>query len=308
VSNGKIDSFEGCKTFFFVPDLSIMPEDFVSTFFSKGFETYYLMDDKHLDIESKVRVILRLYQDVILFFNIERNLPGVDWPDLVRRLIKEHSGKARIGVLCHRRLGEESIAELERKYLYEIGIYCGCIPLEFRKTQNLALLSEVLEANDARGRRSSLRAICGDTSSLNFAHRGASFRGTVRDVSVSHFSCAFEGADPGLEMYEKVANIQLKLGGIICSVNGVVFAKRVVGSATLYVFVFRNSRDRDGLDAEMLAKVNGFIQRHFEQSVRAELARGFGEEIANRKEATAAALARALSGSTKDSRPAILAP
>jgi hypothetical protein len=301
VSIAKCDSYEGCKTFFFVPDLSIMPENFATSFFAKGFETYYIMDDKHLDLESKIRVITRLYGEIILFFNIERNIIGVDWPDLTRRLVKEHGQRIRIGVLCHRRLGDETIADLEREYLYDIGIYCGCIPLEFRKSQNLALLTEVLEANDARGRRSSLRAICGDTSTLNFSHRGHSFRGSVRDVSLSHFSCVFDGQAPELELYEKVDNIQLKLGGIICSVDGVLFAKRSGDGSTLYVFVFRNSRDRDGLDAEMHAKVNGFIQRHFEQEVQEKLSRSFGEEIALRRNSYAVA------DSTKNGRPAILA-
>jgi hypothetical protein len=92
----------------------------------------------------------------------------------------------------------------------------------------------------------------------------------ANDASVSHFSCAFEGPNPDLKMYEKVDGIQLNLGGIICAVSGVLFAKRASADRALYVFVFRDSRDCDGLDAEMHAKVNGFIQRHFEQAVRSE--------------------------------------
>lgn len=302
MSSIKSDSFEGCKTFFFVPDLSIMPEDFVTHFFADGFETYYMMDDKHLDLESKVRVIARLFGDVILFFNIERNISGIDWPAFVRRIREEHNSRVRVGVLCNRRIGDEAIAALERKYLYDIGIFCGCIPLDFRKAKNLPLLSEVLAANDARGRRNALRAVCEGTSSLNFSRGGHLYRGEVRDVSVSHFSCVFDGPVPELRMYEKVEDIQIKLGGIICSVNGVLFAKRVVGGSTLFVFVFRDSHDKDGLDAEMGAKVNGFIRKHFEQGVQAALSRGFGEEIARQRGS------RGPSDSTRPSSPAILAP
>jgi hypothetical protein len=88
-------------------------------------ESYYVMDDKHLDLESKVRVIRRLFGEVILFFNVERRINGVDWPSFVRRLVVEHGDRIRVGVLCHRHVGEDAIAELERKYLYEIGICCG---------------------------------------------------------------------------------------------------------------------------------------------------------------------------------------
>ena len=298
----KLDSWEGCKTFFVVPDLSLMPEDFVPTFFAKGFETYYLMDDQHLDLAAKVRVILGLFNDVIFFFNVGRKINGVHWPEFVRGISEEHGERARIGVLCERRLGDEAIAAFERTYLYEIGIFCGCVPLDYRKAKNLPLLAEVLAANEAKGRRSSLRAVCGDTSRLNFSREGHSFRGFVRDVSLSHFSCVFEGSDPELKMYEKVKDIQLNLGGIICSVDAVLFAKRAVGASMLYVFVFRDSRDRDGLDAHMSAKINGFIHRHYEQGVRAALSKGFGEEIARRRERRPGA------GSTRSQAPTILAP
>jgi hypothetical protein len=275
---------EGRKTFFVVPDLSLMPEEFLPSFFAKGFEVYYIMDDQHLDIASKVRVIFSLFNDVILFFNTDRKLSSLEWPLFVRNLRSERGANAKLGVLCGKHVGEERIRAMERTYLYDIGIIGGCIPLEYHKAKNLAILNGVLAANDAKGRRSSLRAICGETCSLNFLLNGRLYRGLVRDVSISHFSCEFDGPDPGLKMYEKVDNIQIKLGGIICTVNGVLFTKREADGAMLHVFVFRDSRNRDGLDAEMFSKVNGYIHDHFEQNVRSIIRKGFEAELAKLRE------------------------
>ncbi len=38
MGNEQKEAIEGIKTFFVVPDLSAMPEDFLSNFFLKGFE------------------------------------------------------------------------------------------------------------------------------------------------------------------------------------------------------------------------------------------------------------------------------
>jgi len=53
-----------------------------------------------------------------------------------------------------------------------------------------------------------------------------------RKCETYYVSCVFDGADPELEMYEKVEDSLMKLGGIIRSVDGVLFAKRAVGAST----------------------------------------------------------------------------
>jgi hypothetical protein len=90
-------------------------------------------------------------------------------------------------------------------------------------------------------------------------------------------------------MYEMATDIQLKLAGIICTISAVLFAKRVVGDTVINVFVFRDSRGQDGLDPDMLSKVNGFIQDRFERAVGALVHKSFDEEIARQREARQAA-------------------
>jgi hypothetical protein len=284
MGSDKKEILEGIKTFFIVPDLSLMPEDFLDNFFLNGYQAYYVMDDPYLDIPGKIRVLFSLFPDIIVFFNTERRIGGLDWPAFIRSLKASNGERAKIGVLYGRHRGSESGRAFERTYLYEIGVHCGCIPLDYSKARNLSLLTKVLRANEARGRRRNLRAVCGESCSFNFSYEGRVYRGRVRDVSVSHFSCSYEGSDPALKLYEKVANVQLKLGGVICTVDAVLFIRRDGEAEPLSVFVFRNSRGEDGLDPEVLAKVNAFIQGHFEQTVRATIRAAYDEEIARRRE------------------------
>jgi hypothetical protein len=280
----KKELVEGIKTFFVVPDLSIMPEDFLPNFFLKGFEAYYLLDDQYLDIRAKIRVLYELFPEMILFFNTDRKLGDLVWQSYIKELQEEYGERARIGVLYGVHIAAETRRRMERAYLYDIGINCGCIPIGYRKATNLSLLSGVLTANQANGRRKYLRAICGETCELNFMRDRVKVEGRILDISISHFSCEFYGVDPEIRMYEKASDIQLKLAGIICTVDAVLFTRRVIGASVVNVFVFRDSRGKDGLDSEMLSKVNGFIRERFDRGVGAIVRRGFEEELARRRE------------------------
>jgi hypothetical protein len=283
----KKDVIEGIKTFFVVPDLSLMPEDFLPNFFIKGFEAYYLMDDPYLDLRSKITVLFDLFPELILFFNTDRKIAGVDWPSFIRELQGCYTDRARIGVLYGKQVSEEVRRQMEKEYLYDMGINCGCIPIEYRKTSNLVLLLGVLTANQANGRRKYLRAICGETCEFNFLREGRKIEGRILDVSVSHFSCQIEGLDPGIKMYEKATDIQLRLGGFICTVDAILYIKRIIGDSVIYVFVFTQAKGKEGLAPDMMAKVNGFIHERFDKSVNALVRKGFDEEIARKREAKA---------------------
>jgi hypothetical protein len=287
----KKEIIEGIKTFFVVPDLSAMPEDFLPNFFLKGFEAYYLMDDPYLDLQSKVRILFSLFPELILFFNTDRRLGNLEWRGYIKSLKDEYGERARMGVLYGKHIGEETRREIEKTYLYDIGINCGCIPIEYRKASNLALLLGVLTANQANGRRKYLRALCGETCEFNYMREGVRIEGRILDVSVSHFSCELRGPDRGIRMYEKASNIQLRLGGSICTVDAVLFTVRVASGTPIYVFVFKSGRGRDGLAADTLAKVNAFIRDRFDKGVSSLVQGAFAEEIERRRGSRAKAKA-----------------
>ena len=61
----------GRKTFFILPDTSLMPESFLEDYFALGYECYYVPFDKRVKMERKVKVITSLFKDLIIFFNID---------------------------------------------------------------------------------------------------------------------------------------------------------------------------------------------------------------------------------------------
>ncbi len=268
----------GVKTFFVLPEMSLLPEEYLRSFFLRGFETYFLDDDPYLALEAKIRVLFSLFPEVILFFNIDREVHGIDWPILIGNLQKQYGERAMIGVLYRKRGNLEEIRALERQYLYEIGITCGCIPIEYQKAKNLFILTNVLIANQANGRRKFLRAICSDSCKVNLTCKDHTYKGLVRDISISHFSCIFVGDIPELEMYERFGNIQLSLRGVLCKVAGILCLKRVVGNDKIHVFVFRRLDEREGLDNEFLIKINSFIFDTLSANIQGILKKGFETE------------------------------
>lgn len=76
----------GRKTFFITPDLSLFPENFLEEFFALGFECYFVENLKTISLEEQIEAIISVFQDVILFFNIDANIPGINWFNFIKEL------------------------------------------------------------------------------------------------------------------------------------------------------------------------------------------------------------------------------
>lgn len=276
MGDAKNESVVGVKTFFVVPDLSSFPEEFLKSFFLKGYETYFLDDDPYCPLDAKIHVLFSTFPQLILFFNIDRPIRGIDWPVFIAGLQRRYGDRAMIGVTYHKRNNQEEVRRLEKLYLYTIGIVCGCIPMEYQKTKNLFLFLNVLAANQANGQRKYLRVVCDDTYKANMDYRGASHRCTLRDLSISHFSCVFIGKAPDITLNEKVKGIQMNLRGIILQVDGVLCLKRVIKEDMINVFVFRASDGKEGLNQDHLVKVNDLIFHSLNTRINELLRREYG--------------------------------
>ncbi len=253
------ESVLGVKTFFIVPDLSLFPEEFLKSFFLKGYETYFIHDDPYCSLEQKIHTLFSIFPQVILFFNIDRPVQGIDWPVFIGKLQETYGERAMIGVMYQKRNNQEEVRKLEWLYLYSIGIICGCIPMEYQKSKNLYRFINVLCANQANGQRRFLRALCNDSFKANFLYRRKQFHCALRDISISHFSCTFTGEAPEIPLHEKIREIQMNLRGILINVDAVLCLKRVLSEEMIYVFVFRTNDDHEGLSPEHLIKVNGIV-------------------------------------------------
>lgn len=246
------DIVTGRKTFFILPDTSLMPESYLEDYFAIGYECYYVPFDKRVNIQKKVKVITSLFKDLIIFFNIDYNLnlPDFNWCDFIYDYIHENNNAASVGIMYTKRQTKLEKQVLERKYLYEMGIRCGCIQLEYQKAQNFELIGKILYANQAQGRRKTIRALCSSscTYTYEYGSHKDSITGTLQDISLSHFTILVSGVGLEIKLYEKIADVHFNIRGFLFRSDAVLVMERPVNGDMLYVFAFVNSAGQNGLD------------------------------------------------------------
>ena len=227
-----------------------MPESFLEDYFALGYECYYVPFDKRVKIERKVKVITSLFKDLIIFFNIDYNMPGIDWEDYIHDYIQTNGNEASVGIMYTKRQTKLEKNVLERKYLYEMGIRCGCVQLEYQKSNNFELIGKILYANQAQGRRKTIRALCTSACTYTYAYGPYkdSVTGTLQDISLSHFTILVDGAGLDIKLYEKIADIHFNIRGFLFRSDAVLVMERPINGKMLYVFSFVTSSGANGLD------------------------------------------------------------
>ena len=229
-----------------------MPESYLEDYFAIGYECYYVPFDKRVNIQKKVKVITSLFKDLIIFFNIDYNLnlPDFNWCDFIYDYIHENNNAASVGIMYTKRQTKLEKQVLERKYLYEMGIRCGCIQLEYQKAQNFELIGKILYANQAQGRRKTIRALCSSSCTYTYEYgpHKDSITGTLQDISLSHFTILVSGVGLEIKLYEKIADVHFNIRGFLFRSDAVLVMERPVNGDMLYVFAFVNSAGQNGLD------------------------------------------------------------
>lgn len=241
---------EGRKTFFIVPDATLMPESYLEDFMARGYETYIIGDDRYCPLKAKVEVIIETFMDSILFFYIDMPIKGIKWDKYIRELQEKYAGRILIGVLYLKRQSEEEKKQLEKYYLFDVGIQCGCIGLEYQKMKNFALIDKVMYANQACGRRQNIRAICDTRSKVSMVTKHGQIKGSVLDVSMSHFSCVFDKTLE-IQMYEKVSKMLININGLHFVSDAILIMQRKKNGVLLNVFVFSNSMGQQGVESDL---------------------------------------------------------
>ena len=244
----------GRKTFFIVPDLSLLPESYLEDYLARGYETYIISDDRICPLTRKIEMILSVFSDSILFFYTDSDVEGIEWATYIKTLQKTYGGKAMIGVLYTKRSSEKERENLEKYYLYDVGIQCGCIALEYQRTKTFYLIDKVMFANQACGRRKTVRAFCGSSSEVVFEYKKKKLRGHISDISVNHFSCTFD-EDPNIPIYEKMNRCIFLVDGMHFESDAVVMITREVNGQKLYIFLFTKRDGTNGLDDETLGRL-----------------------------------------------------
>jgi len=244
------DIVTGRKTFFILPDTSLIPSSYLEDYFSLGYECYFIENDKRVNIKKKIEIILSVFEDVILFFNIDFELPDIRWVDYIQELVWEKGSGRNFGVLFAKRQTKSDKTQIEKRYLYDMGIQCGCIQLEYQKKQNFELIAKMLYANQAQGRRKTIRALCTTACTYSFIYgpRKITASGSLQDISLSHFTILSKGSELKIKLYEKLIDIHFNIKGFLFRSDAVLVMERPVGEDMLYVFAFVSSSGANGLD------------------------------------------------------------
>jgi len=261
------------KVFFIDPDPTIISEQFIETAFLKGLETYCISDDLGGDMIRKVRILVRNYPNLILFFTIDRKGSLKAWVDYLQELQGCHDDCVRIGVLYSEK--REAMDHLIKKtFNFDVGITAGSIPLGFSTQKNQTLLWQVLEVNQAMGRRKVIRMKCNPSFRMNFVHKKAVAEGLLLDLSVSHFSARFPGQEHDWDVGTTFKRAQLRLGGRLLMVDALIAIKRGVGDDAVFVFLYHPD---SGSEEAMRVKVNEIICQHFQSRIHEALDRALIE-------------------------------
>ena len=267
---------EGRKTFFIATEQSLLPESYLEDYLVHGYETYVISDDRNCPLHKKVASIISIFQDSILFFYIDTEVPGINWKQYIKMLQERYGEHILIGVLYSKRHNEEQRKELEKYYLFDVGIQGGCIALEFQKAKNFSLIDRVMFANQASGRRKNVRALCDANSKVTFEYGNVQYNCKLNDISLSHFSCTI-GGESYIPLYEKIKDAFIDLSGLHFKTDAILLVQRLTNHNTLFVFIFSKADGSQGLNADLKRRLSEKIYQLVTSKVKTILQLVFDE-------------------------------
>jgi len=247
----------GKKVFFLYPPPVLT--EVIDALTRQEFEVYLARD------HGKLRRLLSTLPEAILFVDIDEELDEVGWLSYVANLRRDLPGLG-IGVIT---LNEN--AELRRKYLMDLQVQCGFVILNIGASRTAEILSMTLEANEARGRRKFVRALCPPGMGLFAVDLGgATLRGELTDLSSAGMA-AKPDDDTSLRVGTLLKDISLSIKGNRLLVSGVVVAKRSEESEGKDVHVVMFTPD--SLDEARREKLKAVISKVNQLSMDAALER-----------------------------------
>jgi hypothetical protein len=232
----------GRKVFFLYPH-SVLNEELLIEILSREYEVYSLHNH-----DAAVKVAAA-NPGSIVFVNIDDTLNELQWEAWIRRLVTNpQTSSTKVGILTY-----NPDAELARKYLMDMMLPCGFIQLKQGLAEGKRIILKTLDANEARGRRRFVRALCTDhkKASLNVTVKGKLVTGAILDISVAGLTFRLDEA-VALRPETLLEDIQLRLKGNLCRVTGILAG--VGGGPGQYLLMFANP-----VAQEIMEKVHRFI-------------------------------------------------
>ncbi len=251
----------GRKTFFIAPDASLIPNSYLEEFMENGFETYIVADDYTCPMKGKIREIIKMFPEAIIFFNIDATIEGIEWKSYIRELQESEAGGALFGILHLRRASQAEEDRIHTYFVRDVQIRAGCISLDPKNHDSFEVIKKVLLQSGARGRRNLVRAPCDSASFVKFEHDGSGFSGRLLDVNITHFLCDLGAGAESFPIFEKFRDVSLSVNGLPILSDAVLIMKRHSGGVNLCIFMFIRRDGSPELEKGAEHKLNQKIYR-----------------------------------------------
>lgn len=168
----------GRKVIFVYPPESLNTH-LIENIFKNEFEIYLMNSTEKLDR------VLEIFSNSIVFFNIDMGKTHLEWIDTIKSIKKDPKHRdLTIGVFS-----KKDSKSIQDALLMDIGINAGYILLDKDQWQTVRQINQVLEVNEARGRRSRIRLDFdthdkNDTLKANiYSTRGNLYKGEIKSFS-----------------------------------------------------------------------------------------------------------------------------
>jgi hypothetical protein len=206
----------GKKIFILYPH-SVIQDEMIDLLIMNGYETYILRDHK------RARRLLEYFPGSIMFINIDEGMPEKEWEAYIQDIQEDpKTRESRLGILSY-----NTDHGLMQKYLMDLSIPCGYIQLKLGIQASTKIILDALKANEAKGRRKFIRAICKDdiTATINYKSPEGMYYGKILDISSAGISAQMDKAGDFLPN-SKLKNAQLKLRGSLLMTDVILMGSR----------------------------------------------------------------------------------
>ena len=246
----------GRKTFFIAPDTSLIPKSYLEEFMERGYETYIINDDYACSIQTKVREIVKLFPESILYFNIDATIEGIEWKSYIRELHEYLGDNILIGIFYSSKRTPEEEERIKTYYVRDVQIRAGCFSLSARDHNNFDSILGALAHAGAKGRRNFVRAVCSSESTAKFEHNGTGYTANLLDVNITHFRCDLDSVTDDFKIFDKIHDVAVYVNGSSFLSDAVLIMQRNSNGKKLCIFMFIKKDGTPDLDKETQKKLN----------------------------------------------------
>ncbi len=252
----EVPAIHGKKVFFVQPN-SVIKKEMVAELIRQEYEVLLVAD------AAQATQLFRRHSDCLAFLNIDEGLCEKEWEAFVGEVQADPAlSGVKLGILTYNK-----DPELARRYLMEHMVPCGFIKLTLGLAESTAIVSKVLEANEAKGRRQFLRVHCGENTKFNVVLASGLAEGRILDISSVGMACTFDNIVP-LELHSVLKSVQLQLKGARCMLDAVVMGSRPLdnGSGRAYILLFDPQTP-----AVQKEKIRAYLQWALQASIETEM-------------------------------------